>query len=76
MGTSGISMGTSGTLMSTSPDASGRVESDDGSDSDTTNHFTFRKRKPESKLGAFDSRIPLSLTEPGEVDSVRASGEN
>lgn len=26
-------------------DASGSVENDDGSNSDTTNHFTFRKRK-------------------------------
>ena len=51
------------------PDASGRVESDDGSDSDTTKHFTFRKRKRGLEVGGLLSNVPLS-SHPQEDNRV------
>jgi hypothetical protein len=51
------------------PDASGRVESDDGSDSDTTKRFTFRKRKLGPEGGSLLSNVPLS-SHPQEDNRV------
>jgi hypothetical protein len=61
-------------LSLSSPDTSGRVESDDGSDSDTTKHFTFRKWKRGPEIGNLFSNIPLS-SYPQEDNRV-TDGEN
>jgi len=57
------------------PDASGPVENDDGSDSDTTNHFTFRKRKLRSEVSDVRSNVPLS-SHPQEGDRVTGGRES
>jgi hypothetical protein len=42
------------------PDTSGRVKSNDGSDNDTTKHFTFRKRKRGPEIGGLFPNVSLS----------------
>jgi hypothetical protein len=47
-------------LLLSFPDTSGRVKSNDGSDSDTTKHFTLRKRKRGPNINGLLSNVPFS----------------